>query len=70
MVDVVTTLWQRRTTTLSQRRKLTSPQLSFSTLPQRCDKVNHDVVTTLSQRRCASWENGEADMAQDNKISK
>ena len=50
------TSWQLRVTTLSQGRKLTSPQLSFSTLPQRCDNVDHDVVTTLSQRRCASWE--------------
>ena len=47
--NVVATSWQRRaTTTLSQRRKVTSPQLSFSTLPQCCDNVNHDVVTTLS----------------------
>ena len=33
--DVVATLWQRR--------RLTSPQLSFSTVPPRCDNVNHDV---------------------------
>ena len=44
--NVVATSWQRRT----------SAQLSFSTVPQSCDNVNHDVVTTLSQRRCASWE--------------
>ena len=40
---------------LSQRRELTWVQLSFPTLPQRCDNVNNDVVTTLSQRQFASW---------------
>ena len=40
---------------MSQRRKPTSAQLSFLTVPQRCDNVNNDVVTMLSQRRCASW---------------
>ena len=54
--NVMATSWQRRSPTLSQRRRPTSPQLSFSTVPQRFDNVNHDVVTTLSQRRCASWE--------------
>ena len=54
--NVEATSWQRWRATLSQRRKLTSVQLSFSTVPQRCDNVNNDVVTMLSQRRCASWE--------------
>ena len=36
--------WQHRRTTLSQYRKLTSPQLSFSTLPQRFDNGNYDVL--------------------------
>ena len=36
--------WQHRRTTLSQYRKLTSPQLSFSTLPQRFDNDNYDVL--------------------------
>ena len=40
---------------LSQRRELTWVQLSFPTLLQRCDNVNNDVVTTLSQRQFASW---------------
>ena len=40
---------------LSQRRELTWVQLSFPTLQQRCDNVNNDVVTTLSQRQFASW---------------
>ena len=31
--------WQRRRAMLSQRWKLTSVQLSFSTVPQRCDNV-------------------------------
>ena len=53
--NVMATSWQRRSPRLSQRRRPTSPQLSFLTVPQRCDNVNHDVVTTLSQRRCASW---------------
>ena len=53
--NVEATSWQRWRATLSQRRKLTSIQLSFSTVPQRCDNVNNDVVTTLSQRCCASW---------------
>ena len=53
--NVVATSWQRWRATLSQRRKLTSVQLLFSTVPQRCDNVNNDVVTTLSQCRCASW---------------
>ena len=35
---------------LSQRWKLTLAQLSCSTVPQRCDKVRNEVVTTLSQR--------------------
>ena len=39
---------------LSQRRKMTSVQLSFSTMPQGCDNVNNDVVTT-PQRCSASW---------------
>ena len=55
--NVAATSWQRRTMTLSQLQKLTLPQLSFSTLPQHCDNVNHDVATTLSQHRCASWDN-------------
>ena len=54
-------LWQRLDNvgrvTLSQRWNLTSVQLSFSAVPQR-DNVNNDVVTTLSQRHCASWEIG------------
>ena len=54
--NVEATSWQRWRATLSQRRKLTSVQLSFLTVPQRCDNVNNDVVTTLSRRRCASWE--------------
>ena len=29
---------------------------SFSTVPQRCDNVNNDVVRALSQRRSVSWE--------------
>ena len=33
----------------------TSPHLSFSTVLQRCRNINHDVVATLSQRRCAGW---------------
>ena len=45
--NVVATSWQRR--------KLTSAQLWFSTVLQRCDNINNDVVT-LSQRRCVSWE--------------
>ena len=53
--NVEATSWQRWRATLSQRRKLTSVELSFSTVPQLCDNVNNDVVTTLSQRRCASW---------------
>ena len=53
------TSWQRRTTTLSQCRKLTSPQISFFTLPQRYDIVNHDVAKTLSQRRRASWDESQ-----------
>ena len=53
--NVETTSWQRWRATLSQRRKRTSVQLSFSTVPQR-DNVNNDVVTTLSQRRCACWD--------------
>ena len=53
--NVETTSWQRWRATLSQRPKLTLVQLSFSTVPQRCDNVNNDVVTTLSQCRCASW---------------
>ena len=53
--NVVETSWQHRRATWSQHRKLTSAQLSFSTVPQRCDNVNNDVVTTLSQCRCASW---------------
>ena len=59
--NVMATSWQRCSPTLSQRRRPTSPQLSFSTVPQRCDNVNHDVVTTLSQRRCASWVAGFCD---------
>ena len=54
-------LWQRLDNVgrvaLSQRWNLTSVQLSFSTVPQR-DNVKNDVVTTLSQRHCASWEIG------------
>ena len=50
------TSWQLRTVTLSQRRRATSPQLSFSTVPHRYDNVNYDVVTTLSQRCCAGWD--------------
>ena len=41
--NVAATLWQRLDNvgvTLSQRRKPTSAQLSFSTVPQRCDNVN------------------------------
>ena len=53
--NVVTTSWQRRTATLSQRRRPTSPQLSFWAVPRRCDNVSHDVLTTLSRSRCASW---------------
>ena len=52
---VEATSWQGWKATLWQRRKLPSVQLSFSTVPQRCDNVNNDVVTRLSQRRCASW---------------
>ena len=52
---VIATLWQRWTATMSQRRRPSLPQLSFLTMPQRCDNVNHDVVTTLSQRCLASW---------------
>ena len=55
--NAVATAWQRWTVMLSQHRKLTSVQLSFSTLPQRCDNVNNDVVTTLSQLHCFSWVN-------------
>ena len=55
--NVEATSWQRWKATLSQRWKLTSVQLSFSTVPQRCDNLNNDVVTTLSQRHCASWVN-------------
>ena len=33
--------------------KISSP--SFSTVSQRCDNVKNDVVTMLSQSRCASW---------------
>ena len=55
MLNVVATLQHRRAT-LSQRRKPTSAQLSVSTVQQRCDDVNNDVVTTLPQRRCASWD--------------
>ena len=54
--NVVATSWQRRRAALSQHRKLTSAQLSFSTVPQPCDNVKNDVVTTLSQCRCASLE--------------
>ena len=54
--NVMATSWQRRSPTLSQRQRPTSPQLSISTVPQSCDNVNHDVVTALSQRRCASWD--------------
>ena len=46
--NVVPMSCQCCTTMLSQRQKLRSPQLSFLTLSQRCDNVNHDVVTTLS----------------------
>ena len=59
--NVEATSWKRWRATLSQRRKLTSVQLSFSTVPQRCDNVNNDVVTTLWQRRCASWEDNKID---------
>ena len=45
--NVVATSWRRR--------KLKSAQLWFSTVLQRCDNINTDIVT-LSQRRCASWE--------------
>ena len=48
--NVEATSSQRWRATLSQCRKLTSVQLSFSTVPQRCDNVNNDVVTTLWQR--------------------
>ena len=44
--NVEATSWQRWTATLSQRRKLTSVQLSFSTVPLRCDNV---VTTSLCQ---------------------
>ena len=54
--NVVTTSWKRREATLSQCRKPTAEQLSFSTVSQRCDNINNDVATMLSQRRCASWE--------------
>ena len=53
--NVVSTSWQRWRATLWQRRRLTSAQFSFSTVPQRCDNVNNDLVTTLwqrQQRRC------------------
>ena len=53
--NVVATSLQRRRGTLLQRRKRTSAQISFSTVPKRYGNVNNDVVTTLSQRRCASW---------------
>ena len=43
---------QRQAATLSQRWRPKLPQLSFSTVSQCCDNVNHDVVTTLSQRCC------------------
>ena len=43
VLNVLATSWQHRTATLSQRRK----QPSFSTVSQRCDNVNNDVVTTL-----------------------
>ena len=55
--NFMATSWQPRRGKLSQREKLTSAQLLFSTVPQRCDNVNHDFVTTLSQRRWASWGN-------------
>ena len=62
MLNVVVALWQRLDNvgraTLSQRSNLTSVQLSFSTVRKGCDNVNNDVVTTLSQRHCASWEIG------------
>ena len=45
--NIVAMSCQRRTSMLSQRQNLRSPQLSFLTLSQRCDNVNHDVVTTL-----------------------
>ena len=44
--NVVATPWQCRTPALSQRRRPTSPQLSFSTVPQRCENT---VTTTLCQ---------------------
>ena len=44
-------LWRRCSNVVATS---TSAQLSFSTVPQRCDNVNNDVVTTFSQRRCAS----------------
>ena len=40
---------------MSQHRKLTSAQLSVSTMPQRCDNVKNDVMATMSQWGCASW---------------
>ena len=52
--NVVTTSWKHQRATLSQRRKLTLVQLSLSTVPQHCDNINNDVVTTVSQRRFAS----------------
>ena len=55
---------------MSQRRKLTSVQLSFSTVPQRYDSVNNDVVRRLLQRRCASWDLTQAFSCQFCEISK
>ena len=46
---ILATPWERLTTGLSQRPKLSSLQNSFSNVPQYCHNVNHDVVTTLSQ---------------------
>lgn len=55
--NVATTSWQHQTANLSQRRRLTSPWLSFLILPERYDNVNHNVVTTLSQ---SHWPAGIA----------
>ena len=47
--------WQRRTATLLQCQRPTSPQLSFLTVPQRCDNVNH-VTVLLCQLETDSFD--------------
>ena len=59
VLNVVPTLQQRRGNVLITSESdvvTTSAQPSFSTVPQSCDNVNNDVVTTLGQRSCDSWE--------------